>query len=74
MMMSIAQGKYYALENTAQRIWQMIDPPTAIGDVVDRLMAEYDVEPAACEADVRKFATELLEHGLIVEITGGSEG
>lgn len=73
MMMSIRQGKYYALESTAQRIWQMIETPAAIGDVVDRLLAEYDVAPADCDADVKKFAAELLEQGLVVEISDGSE-
>ena len=72
MMMSISQGKYFAIADTARRIWQMIETPTRLGDVVDRLVEEYEVAPDQCDRDVRKFAAELVENGLLVESPDGS--
>ncbi len=72
MMMSISKGKYYALDATAQRIWQLIEEPRPIGEVVRELVSEYDVTPQQCESDVTRFAGELMDNGLVVEITDGT--
>ena len=68
MMMDIGQGKYYALEATAQRIWELIEQPRAIGEVVDSLTSEYDVTHETCTAEVLHFAGELMANGLAVEV------
>ena len=64
VMMSIARGRYFALEDTAQRIWQLMAEPIAVGGIVDRLVEEYDVDRATCEAEVSAFIAELIENGL----------
>lgn len=64
VMMSIARGRYFALEGTAQRIWQLMAEPVAVGEIVDRLVEEYDIDRATCEAEVSAFLAELIENGL----------
>ena len=66
MMMSIAQGKYYALQATAQRIWELIEQPRSVGEITERLVAEYDIERERCAAEVRGFVDELIRNGLAV--------
>ena len=66
MMMSIAQGKYYALEATAQRIWELIEQPRSIGEITDRLASEFEVERERCAAEVRAFVDQLIRNGLAV--------
>lgn len=65
MMMSIEQGKYYAIEASAQRIWDLIETPRTFADLVDALVAEYDVPRAQCAEDTRAFITRLCDNGLI---------
>lgn len=65
MMMSIEQGKYYALEGTAKAIWQRLTEPTTIGDLVAGLVEDYDVDPAQCQADVTAFLQDMIENGLV---------
>lgn len=65
VMMSVQQGKYYALDPVASRIWELIEKPTRIGAILDALTAEYDVDRAVCERDVMPFIETLLVEGII---------
>ena len=65
LMMSLDQGRYYALEAIAKRIWDLLEVPTALGEVVDRLLGEFEVDRARCEAEVLAFAKQLLDNRLI---------
>lgn len=67
LMMSIQQGNYYSVDGSAQRIWQLIEGSTKVRDVLDALVATYDVEPDQCKTELVSFLDELLENGLIVK-------
>ena len=67
VMMSIARGKYFALDGTGQRIWELISEPMRVGEIVDRLTEEYDVDREQCTAEVKSFVAELAENGLVEE-------
>ena len=68
MMMSVAQGNYYVLGGTAERIWEMIEKgPVAIETIVNRLLDEFDVDRDTCEEQVLSFVRSLLDDGLAVE-------
>jgi hypothetical protein len=67
VMMSIAQGKYFAVEETAQRIWEMIGQPVPVRELAAALQAEYDVAPDQCEAELLAFLGDLKSSGLIAE-------
>ena len=71
MMMSISAGKYFAVAETAQRIWELLDQPRSIGDIVAVLTQEYDVAQPECLAQVTAFARDLHDHGLIIETPDG---
>lgn len=70
LMMSLAQGKYFALEGTARRVWELISQqhPIALREVVRLLVDEFDATPQQCEADVLAFAERLQANGLIAVV------
>ena len=70
MMMHIENGKYYALEGTARRIWELLEQPKTLNDVVSDLVGEYEIDSEECRADVSVFVRDLMENGLVVEQTG----
>ncbi|MEM0991091.1 MAG: PqqD family peptide modification chaperone [Pseudomonadota bacterium] len=70
MMMSVSQGKYFALEKTGQRIWELIEQPRAIQDIVGELVQEYDVSDEDCLRDVSTFAGQLVDDGVAVLVPG----
>ena len=64
--LDVAKGACYGLDPIASRIWSLIETPTAIDDICRRLVAEYEVDVATCEADVRGLIADLLVEGLVV--------
>lgn len=65
VMMSIEQGQYFALGASGQRIWELLETPVRVRDLVDQLADEYDVPREQCEADVVGFLRTLDENGLL---------
>ena len=66
ILMSIERGAYYGMEQTARRIWELVETPRTVTDLCQRLAEEYDVEPEVCRQDVLAFLEELRAEGLIV--------
>lgn len=71
MMMSISAGKYFAVAETAQQIWDMLDQPRSIREIVTSLRSEYNVSEATCLEQVTRFADDLLANGLVTEVSDG---
>lgn len=65
VMMSIEKGCYFGLEGIGSRIWHLIELPIRVSDLCEKLLSEYDVDKAVCEADVIEFLGELAEQNLI---------
>lgn len=71
MMMSIEAGRYFAVAETGQRIWELLEQPRSIGDIVDTLVQEYEITRPECLEQVTRFAQDLAENGLVTEIRDG---
>lgn len=65
VMMDIVKGTYYGLDPVAARIWQAVAQPTSIADVCAQMLAQYEVDPATCEAEVLAFVADLEKAGLV---------
>lgn len=66
VMMSIDNGKYYGFDEIATVIWDSIDKPLKVEELVDKLTREFDVSKEACEKDVLEFLEELYEKKLVL--------
>ena len=56
---------YYGLNAVGTRIWDLINEPRKIGEVLDIILEEYDVEAIRCESDLLELLQNLLAEGLI---------
>ncbi len=65
VILDLRNGVYYGLEGAGARIWQLLQRPTSLGAVRDAIVAEYDVEPQRCEADLNDLLVNLLDRGLV---------
>lgn len=65
VMLSIKNGKYYNLGTVGGEIWEMIQAPTAINDLIYSLTNIFEVEYSECEVHVLEFLDHLFEEGLI---------
>lgn len=67
VMMDIHQGKYFALNPVATRIWELLEAPQTLSSVCDALLHEYEVSPAQCRHDVVEHLAQMQKLGLIFE-------
>jgi len=65
VMMSIDNGEYYGLDETGTRIWELLETPQPIHQLIQQLLEEFDVAPDECQADTLDFLDELLQKELI---------
>ncbi|HPM42322.1 MAG TPA: PqqD family protein [Candidatus Omnitrophota bacterium] len=55
----------YPMEDTAARVWELIDGVKSCLAIKDAVISEFDVDEKTAEKDVRSFIEELAEAGLI---------
>ena len=65
VMMSVDAGKYYNLGRVGGRIWELLERPATLEQLVDALTLEYDVDREVCAAQVRSFLAQLLAEKLL---------
>ena len=65
VILGLSRGTYYGLDEVGLRVWELLQQPVGVSAIRDRLLAEYEVDPARCEEDLLAFLGELLEQQLI---------
>jgi hypothetical protein len=65
VMVSIATGHYYGLSEVAREIWEGIERPKRIADLVEDLAASYHIDRPTCEDQTLSFLEALLDEGLL---------
>lgn len=67
VMLDIESGKYFNLGEIGGRIWEILEQPTSVKDLVSILVQEYDVTEEQCLEDIVPFLEKMLNRGLVVE-------
>ncbi len=65
VMMSLEKGKYYGLNEVGSRIWELIQEPIKLSDLVENLISEYDISKETCIADTCRFLQQLEKDHII---------
>jgi hypothetical protein len=65
IVVSIATGSYYGLSDVAQDIWEAIEQPKRIADLIDDLTATYRIDSSSCREQTLSFLEALHEEGLL---------
>src|SRR5688500_11270253 len=56
---------YYGLDPVGARIWELLAAGRTLGEIIDTLLAEYDVTRDQLAADVERVVGELESNGLL---------
>lgn len=64
-LMNVETGKYYGLASVGSRVWALLEQPSTVRGICDRLVSEYNVERAQCEADVLRFIERMAAEGVV---------
>jgi hypothetical protein len=65
IMVSIATGSYYGVSDVARDIWDAIERPKRISDLVGGLTASYQIDSSSCEEQTLSFLETLRNEGLL---------
>lgn len=64
-MLSVSTGVYFALNETATSIWQLLHQPRTESDIVTALAAEYKVDAEQCRTEIGPFLAELVRREVL---------
>ncbi len=65
VLMSIELGKYYGLNEVASTIWEKMENPLAVEDLINQLLEEYDIDERSCTEQVLKYLEDLEKNCLL---------
>jgi hypothetical protein len=66
VLLNLQTKRYYSLNETGTRIWEMVQQTADEDSIVATLLREYEVEDQMARAEVRRILDELIEAQLIV--------
>ncbi len=67
VVMRQSDAEVLVLNGVGARILELVASESSVGEIVDTLLAEYDVEREILEQDVRDYLQNLLDGGVIQE-------
>lgn len=65
VMIDFDSGKYFMIKGVGNDIWDMIQQEITVGEIISRLLLEYEVSEAECEQSVLEFLNNLKEFDII---------
>jgi hypothetical protein len=65
IMLSIQKGKFYGLDAVGGRIWDLMQQPLRVSDVVELLLTEFDGNRIDIEKDTLAFLNDLYVEGML---------
>jgi hypothetical protein len=73
VVLGLRDGVYYGLDSVGARIWALLVVPRRVSEIVDAIVAEFEVTPQQCERDVLALLTDLATRDLIQEAPGDDD-
>lgn len=65
VLLHLAKNCYVGLNPIARRLWELLETPRLMTELVDQMEAEFQGDPATIAADILDFVTELERDGLV---------
>lgn len=65
VMIDFSSGKQFLLKGAANEIWDYIQKPIVISDIMLNLMSVYDVPAETCRESIISFLTQLKNYEFI---------
>ena len=64
-ILDLKDGIYYGLDPVGAKIWNLIQNPMAVNEIIRIIMEEYDVDKDQCKNDIFELIEELLDNRLV---------
>ena len=67
VMMSVDQGLFFGIDKIGAHIWNLLETPVKVEDLIGKLADCYEVQQEQCEHDTLLFLNEMLQKRVIVQ-------
>jgi hypothetical protein len=71
-ILNLKTGVYHGLNPVGAAIWQMLEKPISVRELLEAMLAQFEVERDACQIDLMRLLNELNKRGLISVADGPS--
>jgi len=65
VLLDLDSGTYFGLDSVGGRVWDLLTGTATIGETIETMLGEYEVDRGVLERDVLRLVNELEEKGLI---------
>jgi hypothetical protein len=65
IILGLDDSMYYGLSGAGARIWELLQSPRTVGEIVQIITAEFDAERDRVAADIDALLADLESRGLI---------
>ena len=65
VILGLRDSVYYGLSDVGARIWDLIQTPRTVDEILNTLVAEYEVTGADAASDLGRLLRELETRGLV---------
>ncbi|MBO4421059.1 MAG: PqqD family protein [Lachnospiraceae bacterium] len=65
VMVDFDNGKYFLIKGVGNDIWEMIQNEITPGEIIEKLLSEYDVSREECEKSVMEFLDKMESYNFI---------
>ncbi len=69
IMMHAANGRFVGLNETASRIWALLEKPRTVEEIGIRLAEEFEISPQQAVADMMPLVRMLIDNGAIARVS-----
>ena len=66
VMMGVEQGSFFGIDRIGSHIWNLLETPMKVEDLLAKLVLEYEVEYDQCKEDTLLFLNEMLKNKVIL--------
>jgi hypothetical protein len=67
ILLNVETGIYYGLNPTGTQIWELLVEGLGEDEIIQRILADYEVDAAQASADVAEFLGFLTTRGVAVD-------
>ena len=73
VLLNLKTGVYFGLDQVGTRICQLLEKHSVLSEVLEVMVAEYEVPEERCAQDLLALITEMEKNGLVTVRCGGKE-
>lgn len=65
VILDVNSGTYFGLNEVSKSVWQILQTPSSSKQVIEKILAEYEVSEEEATRDVEGLLKEMLGSGLV---------